>query len=62
MARNKIVAAVASQQNIPLDDLYHLVEKHPEYWSDDGVHFKPEGQSVEADQVVKIIVANLPAK
>lgn len=54
--RNKIVTAMAEKEGIPLNDLYPLVENHPEYWSDDGVHFKPEGQAVEAKQVAKFVV------
>jgi hypothetical protein len=55
-ARNKIVVAVAAKEGIPVNDLHGLVENHPEYWSDDGVHFKPEGQAVEAKQVAKCIL------
>jgi lysophospholipase L1-like esterase len=58
-ARNKIVAAVAAQAGIPVNDLYGLVEKHPEYWSNDGVHFNPEGQAVEARQVTDCILKAL---
>jgi lysophospholipase L1-like esterase len=54
-ARNKIVAGLAAQHNIPVNDLYSVVESHPEYWSNDGVHFKPEGQAVEAKQVADAI-------
>jgi hypothetical protein len=54
--RNKIVTAVAAKDGIPVNDLYSLVVDHPEYWGDDGVHFKPEGQAVEAKQVAKCIL------
>jgi hypothetical protein len=56
LARNKIVTAVAAKEGIPVNDLYSLVVDHPEYWSDDGIHFKPEGQAVEAKQVAKSIL------
>ena len=55
-ARNKIVAELAAREGIPVDDLYSLVENHREYWSDDGVHYKPEGQAVEARQVARSIL------
>jgi lysophospholipase L1-like esterase len=55
-ARNKIVADLAAKARILLDDLYSLVENHPEYWSNDGVHFKPEGRAVQAKQVVKTVL------
>jgi hypothetical protein len=56
LARNKIVTNVAAKEGIPVNDLYSLVVDHPEYWSTDGVHFKPEGQAVEAKQVAKSIL------
>jgi hypothetical protein len=55
-ARNKIVADLAARQGIPVDDLYGLVENHAEYWADDGVHYRPEGQAVQARQVAKSIL------
>ena len=58
-ARNKIVAELAAREGIPLDDLYGLVENHPEYWADDGVHYRPEGQAVEARQVATAILGLL---
>jgi hypothetical protein len=56
LARNKIVVRVAAREAIPVDDLYSLVENHPEYWGGDGVHFNPEGQAVLAKQVAKTIL------
>ncbi len=32
-ARNKIVIELAAAEGIPVDDLYRLVENHPEYWA-----------------------------
>ena len=58
-ARNKIVAEVAAKEGIPVNDLNSLVKDHPEYWSNDGVHFKPEGQAVEAKQVAKCVLEAL---
>jgi lysophospholipase L1-like esterase len=59
VARNKIAVAIAAQQGIPVDNLYALVVDHPEYWIDDGTHFKPEGQAVQAKQVAKHILEAL---
>jgi hypothetical protein len=59
IARNQIVVDVAKKEGIPVDDLYALVVDHPEYWIDDGTHFKPEGQAVEAKQVAKHILEAL---
>lgn len=51
--RNKIVADLAAKEGILVNDLYSLVQDHPEYWGNDGVHFKPEGVAVEAKQVAE---------
>lgn len=58
--RNKIVTAVAAKEDIPVNDLYSLVKDHQEYWSNDGIHFNPEGQAVEAKQVAKCVLDFLP--
>ncbi len=58
-ARNKIVVELAAQEGIPVDDLYRLVENHPEYWGGDGVHYNGQGQTVEAVQVARTILAAL---
>jgi hypothetical protein len=54
--RNKIVAELAAQEHIPVDDLYRLVENHPEYSGGDGVHYNAKGQAVEAAQVAQSIL------
>jgi lysophospholipase L1-like esterase len=58
-ARNKIVLELAAQAGIPVDDIYSLVENHPEYWANDGIHFKPEGQVTEGKQVAEAILKAL---
>jgi len=55
-ARNQIVVDLAAKEGITVNDLYSLVENHPEYWKGDGVHFKPEGAAVEAKQVAKFVL------
>ena len=55
VARNEIVVDAAEKERIPVDDLYNLVKDHSEYWSNDGVHFKPEGQAVQAKQVAEYV-------
>ena len=54
-ARNTIVVGLAAQEGIPVDDLYGLVENHPE-WISDGIHYKPEGTNVQGEQVAKHIL------
>ena len=58
-ARNKIAERIAAREVIALDDLYGLVKDHPEYWSNDGVHFNGKGIAVEAEQVANRIVDSL---
>jgi hypothetical protein len=55
-ARNKIVVELAAAAGIPVDDLYGVVEKHPEYFADDGIHYKPEGRAAQAKQVAKMVL------
>ena len=55
VARNEIVVDMAAKEGIPVNDLYSLVVDHPEYWTGDAIHFQPEGQAVEAQQVAKYI-------
>lgn len=55
-ARNIIVVELAAQEHIPVDDLYHLVEDHPEYSGGDGVHYNAKGQAAEAAQVAQAIL------
>ncbi len=59
-ARNRIVVDLAGRAGIPVDDLYALVENHPEYWSSDGIHFQPEGRAVQAKQVARMVLEALP--
>ena len=59
LARNKIAEGIVTKEGIAVDDLYGLVKDHPEYWSNDGVHFNGKGVAVEAEQVAKRILENL---
>ena len=54
--RNRIVTQLAARERISLDDLYHLVENHPEYSGGDGVHYNAQGQAAEAAQVAQAIL------
>ena len=58
-ARNKIAEAIVAQEGIAVDDLYGLVKDHPEYWSQDGVHFNAKGVAAQAEQVTKKITGCL---
>jgi hypothetical protein len=60
-SRNAIAAEILTKRNIPTDDLFTLVEHHPEYWKSDGVHFGPDGVKAQAEQVARKIAELLPA-
>jgi|SRR5581483_1730126 len=54
-ARNQIGREIVEKEKIPVDDLFTLVENHPEYWKKDGVHFEQPGVAAEAAQVAKSV-------
>jgi hypothetical protein len=58
-ARNSIAEKCATQQAIPIDDLFALVEHHPEYYASDGVHFNAKGTAAQAAQVSRHILKSL---
>lgn len=46
--RNRIAAAAVEACGIPINDLFAPVIDHPEYFSEDGVHFNPQGVDILA--------------
>jgi hypothetical protein len=54
--RNRLATELAAERGIATDDLFGAVIDHPEYVSDDGVHFTPEGQTVLGDQAAESIL------
>jgi hypothetical protein len=57
--RNAIARELAGKEGIPVNDLFGLVAGHPEYYSDDGTHFKPVGVEAAGRQVAGMILAAL---
>jgi len=55
--RNRIAATLVADRGILVNDLFGAVIDHPEYFSDDGVHFKREGQDVLGKLVAHAILA-----
>lgn len=53
--RNQIAAEFIAKTGIPVNDLFGLVQSHPEYHGADGVHFNPAGVAAEAQQVSRKI-------
>jgi hypothetical protein len=60
-ARNQIAAAVMQERGIPTDDLYGLVEQHPDWHSSDGVHFNGKGKEAQAAAVAESVLKCLGA-
>lgn len=58
-ARNRIAAAIMHELAIPIDDLYGLVEDHPDWQSGDGVHFNGKGKEAQAKQVAGSVLKSL---
>jgi lysophospholipase L1-like esterase len=53
--RNRAASEILRKENIPIDDLFSLVQDHPEYHSQDGVHFTDDGSAILALQVSRRI-------
>jgi hypothetical protein len=58
-ARNAIAARLVEAEKIPVDDLFALMDGHPEYHDPDGIHFNGKGVAVQAAQVAAKIQALL---
>jgi lysophospholipase L1-like esterase len=58
-ARNKIAREFTQADKIPMNDLFALVESHPEFYTDDGTHFNESGAQAEGRQVAQTILAAL---
>ncbi len=55
--RNRLVQNIASKQNLPVNDLFELMVDHPEYYSEDLIHFNEQGQALLGDRVAEAILA-----
>ena len=54
-ARNKIAAEIMKKAGIATDDLYGLVEQHPDWQSGDGVHFNGKGKVAQGTAVAESV-------
>ena len=52
IARNKAVLELAAKYQLPVIDLYSVVDAHRELISPDGVHLVPEGYELLAKEIV----------
>jgi lysophospholipase L1-like esterase len=53
-------AVIMQKHDILTDDLYGLVEQHPDWHSGDGVHFNGQGKEAQAKQVAESVAEILP--
>jgi len=57
--RNRIAAEFVAAAGLPTDNLFDLGISHPEYYSDDGVHYNAQGRAAQARQVAQSIEERL---
>jgi hypothetical protein len=57
--RNKLASETMTEQQVPTDDLFELVNEHAEWTSGDGVHFNGQGNEALAKQVAESVLENL---
>ena len=53
IARNQAVTDLCAKENIPVDDLFTIVNNHSDYFKPDGVHHVQKGIDAEAQAVTK---------
>lgn len=53
--RNRMIERIARQTGLPFVDLYSLVLDHPEYYTEDGVHFNELGRAAQAEFAARAI-------
>jgi lysophospholipase L1-like esterase len=51
IARNQALTTLCTQENIPIDDLFSIINNHPDYFKPDGVHHLQKGIDAEAQDV-----------
>lgn len=57
--RNRIVMEVCQKNNIMVNDLYWDVHSKPELFSNDKIHYTPEGYKVLGEQALEHIISKL---
>lgn len=61
-ARNEVAAKITAKEGIPTNDLFSLVRDKKEWFSNDGVHFNPKGNTALGEKVATTIVEVLGKK
>ena len=60
--RNKFAAEIMKKRDIPTNDLFGLVEEHPDWYSSDGTHFNAKGKEAQSKQVAESVAKLLPER
>jgi lysophospholipase L1-like esterase len=55
-ARNTLAAEIMKERGVPTDDLYGLVEAHPEFFAGDGVHYNGKGKEAQGAAVAESVL------
>lgn len=58
--RNQIAAEIMKERGVPTNDLFGLVEHHPEFFSGDGVHYNGKGKETQGAAVAESVLKCLP--
>lgn len=61
-ARNRIAAEIMKERGIPTNNLFGLVEDHPDWYSNDGTHFNGKGKAAQGKQVADKLSGLLSAE
>lgn len=57
--RNRLVEHFAKERQIPINDLNKIGREHPDFYSNDAVHFNAKGQGAQAQKVAEMISEEL---
>ena len=60
--RNQLATGIMKERSISTNDLFGLVEDHPDWYSSDGTHFNAKGKEAHGKQVAESVDGCLPAK
>jgi lysophospholipase L1-like esterase len=61
-ARNQIAAEIMKERGISSNDLFGLVEDHPDWHSNDGTQFNGEGKEAQGAAVAENVLICLGAE
>ncbi len=56
--RNQAALDILGKNHLLINDLYHGMLEHPEYYKEDGFHFNNAGKEAQAKLIVDFILAS----